>query len=127
MLPYYARNGDELTLEQWAALMEDDAYKIVVQENVGPYWVSTIWLGLDYNLFDGPPLIFETMVFFQGKQEPAIEWGGMDCYRWPTEDAAKAGHEEVCTLVRATMQEDLPDLGTARDRDVCHEPGEEHP
>ena len=31
---------------------------------IGPYWISTVFLGLNHRFFgDGPPILFETMVF----------------------------------------------------------------
>jgi len=32
---------------------------------VGPYFVSTIFLGLDHQWGNGPPILFETMVFVE--------------------------------------------------------------
>jgi len=50
--------------------------------------VSTIFLGMDHNWFDdGPPLLFESMVF-----------GGPldgDTYRYPTWDSALEGHKRL--------------------------------
>jgi hypothetical protein len=40
----------------------------VKQENVGKFWISTVFLGLDHNFFDdGPPVLWETMVFLNHK------------------------------------------------------------
>jgi hypothetical protein len=54
-------------------------------------WVSTVWLGFDYSFGDGPPLIFETMVFPSER-----DMGELDCERYSTEEAAKKGHERMC-------------------------------
>lgn len=54
-------------------------------------WVSTVWLGLDHQYGDGPPLIFETMVF-PGKDDI----GELDCERYSTEADALAGHAALC-------------------------------
>ena len=57
----------------------------------GGKWVSTVWLALDHQfLVDGPPLIFETMVF-------ASNGSGhdLDCERYATEAEAVAGHEAM--------------------------------
>ncbi len=102
---YFARNGDEITMEQWISLHRDFDYKVVRQEDVGSYFVSTVWLGLDHNWNpEGPPLFFETMVFpaDDGESVLALEFD-MDCYG--SEAAAVAGHEAMVTLVRATMQD----------------------
>jgi hypothetical protein len=47
--------------------------------------ISTVFLSLDHNWGDGPPLIFETMVF-GGKYDQEQE-------RYATETEALAGHE----------------------------------
>lgn len=102
---YYARDGQPLELMEWSRLHSDQAYKRVAETTIGAYWVSTVWLGLNHNWDDqGPPLIFETMVF------PADGGSALDLYsdRYSTEAQALAGHEEMCTLIRATAQ-DLPE------------------
>jgi hypothetical protein len=38
--------------------------RVVKQEDVGPFWVSTVFMGLDHDFSEkGPPLLFETMLF----------------------------------------------------------------
>jgi hypothetical protein len=105
---WYAKNGDELTPEQASALLVDPDYKIVEQTPIGPYWVSTVWLGLDHGFVPGlPPVIFETMVFATSE---SVEGLGpdMDSRRYCTEEQARAGHHEFVTLIRATLEEDIP-------------------
>jgi hypothetical protein len=53
------------SLLEWAAWMERDRERIVLQTAVGARQrVSTVFLGLDYRFFEnGPPLLWETMVF----------------------------------------------------------------
>src|SRR6266480_3669208 len=53
-------------------------------------WISTVWLGLDYSFMNGPPLIFETMVF-----ESKDDLSEIDCERYSTENEAILGHEEM--------------------------------
>lgn len=52
-------------LLEWARWIEENNdERIVRQEDIGPYWVSTVFLGLDHDFSEqGPPLLFETMVF----------------------------------------------------------------
>lgn len=55
--------------------------------------VSTIFLRLDHNMErDGPPLLFETMVFAEG------DWMDIDCRRCATWEEAEAQHQEMCDL-----------------------------
>jgi hypothetical protein len=51
-------------LMTWAHWLEQSENRIVRQEDVGDLWVSTVFLALDQSfLFDGPPRLFETMIF----------------------------------------------------------------
>ena len=77
----------------WHLKFEDLDYKKVRREDFGEYDVSTVWLGLDHSFGEGPPLIFETMVF-----------GGEDDFRYyqvryATEEEAIEGHEEAIKKV----------------------------
>jgi hypothetical protein len=50
------------SLEDWASRFEEN--KRVASDEVGPLYVSTVFLGLDHRFFgDGDPLLFETMIF----------------------------------------------------------------
>lgn len=60
--------------------------------------VSTVFLGLDHQFFDGPPLVFETMVFPGGDTS---QEGG--CWRYATRLDAALGHAKaVRELLDAT-------------------------
>jgi hypothetical protein len=119
---YYDRQGNPLTLEEWDALLGDYEYKRVASTEIGPYWISTVWIGLDMNYTGhGPPIIFETMVFSKSARdadrddpdrELLLEF---DCERYATEEQALRGHENMCTLVRATTQE-TPDMEPERQK-----------
>lgn len=50
-------------MAEWAVWF-DEADRVVRSTTLGPWWVSTVFLGMDHNfLRAGPPLLFETMVF----------------------------------------------------------------
>ncbi len=40
----------------------------VRQRTVGPYWVSTVFLGLDHQIMGSLPILFETMIFKNGNE-----------------------------------------------------------
>lgn len=88
MSNYYDRNGNPIELMEWAAALEGSR-QIARTTLPDGKWVSTVWLGLDHSFGDGPPLIFETMVF------PADDMTDLDCERYSTEAEAKAGHERM--------------------------------
>ncbi len=56
----------EATLEEFGLFFSPEFHRdrIVRQERVGGAFISTVFLCLDHNYrFDGPPLLFETMIF----------------------------------------------------------------
>jgi len=57
-------------------------------------WVSTVFLGLDYSFGEGPPILWETMIFGAT--------GDLNDYRerYTTAVDALEGHERACELVR---------------------------
>ena len=62
-LPYFDRDGDPLTLGEWAVLFEAPSYKMVKRTLLSNrYWVATIWTGVN-NDFDDPPTMLESSVF----------------------------------------------------------------
>lgn len=66
-------------LLEWARWFED-ADRRVFETHVGPYWVSTVFLGLDHSFGHGPPVLFETMIFLDTPEaqrrpgESLMEW-----------------------------------------------------
>lgn len=77
--------------------------KIAVEDATDPegreFCVSTVFLGLDHQYGDGPPLVFETMIF-ASKDGEITDW----CERWgdrySTIDGARAGHADAVQMVR---------------------------
>jgi len=71
----------------------------VADEIINGKRVSTVWIGLNHNLGDGLPLVFETMIFNSERS---------DCYldRYTTWDEAVAGHEKAKQWVLGGCKED---------------------
>lgn len=88
---FYDRGGRAITLDEWAKLVGDREYKRVGRTTMpdGRY-VSTVLLGLDHGFGEGPPLIFETMVF-----PSEGDWSELMVRRYSTLAEAVAGHAEV--------------------------------
>jgi len=63
----------------------------VAWAEIGDVKISTIFLGLDHQLGDGPPLLFETMIL-GGKHD-------QDQWRYHTWDEAMEGHKAAVKLV----------------------------
>ena len=68
-------------------------------DSVGLYDVSTVFLGLDHQFGDGPPMLFETMVFLT---DPPDGERGKDFAsdRYSTWEEAEKGHELTCAIVK---------------------------
>lgn len=86
---YYDRDGNRITQREWASHLDDMKYKRVAETTLPDgRWISTVWLGLDHNFMDGPPLIFETMVF--PNKTKLLE---IDMKRYASLEDARLGHE----------------------------------
>ena len=85
----------------WAKAFEDREARKVARTELGDgVYVSTVFLGLDHSFGQGPPLLFETMVF--GGQHD------QDMDRYTTWEQAEAGH-------RATVERIWPFYGLRDD------------
>lgn len=78
-------------LLEWAREFELSG-RHVAEDIVGDVRVSTVFLGIDHAFDDGPPLLFETMIF--GGQRDQYQ---TRCSTW---DAAEAQHAEALRLVK---------------------------
>lgn len=89
---YYKLDGHKtVPADQWEPLGAFEDGVVAKTHLPGDIEVSTVFLGLDHNWGDGPPLLFETMVF-GGPLDQEQE-------RWSTWDEAEAGHR--ATVERA--------------------------
>ena len=94
-----AKLGSKLWEKQMRKMekkLSDRSYKVVKQDYTKnkKWWVSTVWLGIDHGWGDGPPQIFETMVF-EVKDDVAQMGHDEQCERYATEKEALVGHNKV--------------------------------
>lgn len=101
-ISYYDREGNLLELDEYARLMSQAEY-VRVKKTEGPGWfVSTVWLGLDHDFTGkGPPLIFETMLFYTDGGK--IHSNDSMMTRAATENEALANHHEMVEQVRDAL------------------------
>lgn len=96
---YYDYQGREITMREWAVLIEEkrahpDGYWRVGHRERGDVIVSTVWIGIDLGFhIGGPPIIYETMVF-GGEYD-------QDTVRYATRYEAQVGHLAMCRKVFA--------------------------
>ncbi len=91
----YDWEGNPITTSQWARLFNDERH--VGEDDIGGVTVSTVWMGIDYAVFfEGPPLIFETMIF----GGPYDQWQ----WRYSTVEEAREGHARIVGLLRTGQE-----------------------
>lgn len=83
-------------LDAWGRWMSRgiDA-RTIARDRFGDVWISTVFLGMDH-AYDGPPMLFETMVFGGPLDEE------MD--RYSTRDEALRGHARMRVRVTGSTQ-----------------------
>ncbi len=102
MSRHYRRDGTPCDVLEWAEQFEKATDRQVAKTTVplgqgDAADVSTVFLGLDHSFGEGPPLIFETMVF-----------GGeldQECERYTTETEALFGHDRMVAKVQRTAKD----------------------
>lgn len=72
-------------------------WKRVEETWVGPWRVSTVFLGMDLNPLGGEILLFETMVFYGG------DGWELYCARYPSWEKAVEGHWAAVTWVKEEL------------------------
>jgi hypothetical protein len=89
-------------LMQWARWYENarrnDVTRIAA-DTVGNWWVSTVFLSLDHQYFDGPPILFETMVF-EHHDDPEMHGHCESMYRYSTIEEAEVWHKAIVESLR---------------------------
>lgn len=97
-------------LFEWARWFEDscgDERRRVGQTYLadGAVMVSTVFLGLDHSFREGPPVLWETMVFVEVDPAPpnlkALAESHVE--RYTSWEAARAGHEAVVAAIEGTL------------------------
>lgn len=94
MTGYYDRQGNLISGDMWPSHEDRRVARTKIDDDVS---VSTVHLVLDHGFGDGPPLIFETMVFGGDHDQ--------DCWRYSTEEQAQAGHDAVVAWLRGEGDE----------------------
>lgn len=94
-------------LLEWARKL-DNAMRRVAEDTIGDVYISTVFLGISYQFGDGPPLLFETMIF----------GGDRDGYQehYSTRADALAGHARAVALVSGTPEDGTTDIDEERPR-----------
>lgn len=106
---YYILEGHEARPEPdlmtWGFWFSDIGNRRVAETKVEGIHVSTVFLGSDHQFGNGPPLLFETMIF-SGEAIPELdEWQD----RYSTWAEAEEGHARAVALVNDALNGRLPE------------------
>jgi hypothetical protein len=99
---YYNRQGRPISNEQWTTEFSRTNRRVAWTDLGSLGRVSTVFLGLNHAYDDGPPIIFETMIF-DGPMADYME-------RYSTEDQALAGHAFAVQALQFYQPEKRPAL-----------------
>lgn len=97
----FNRAGEPISLNEFKTLLGDHDYKVVKQEKISDYFVSTVWMGVNMG-YGGSLLIFETMVFDRSMKEN--KYSDLTCERYATEAQAFEGHERIANETRLLVK-----------------------
>ena len=76
------------SVNAWGEMMEDIDRRRVGFDEIGDFQVSTVFIGIDHaSIGEGPPLLFETMVFAAGTVDDR------ETHRYSSWDDALIGHQ----------------------------------
>ncbi|GAB3080799.1 hypothetical protein GCM10027053_51490 [Intrasporangium mesophilum] len=96
---YYGLDGQPIEREEAWRLMADGDARRVAWTDIGDWWVSTVFLVLDHSFGMGPPMLWESMAFVEGRSDM------LGPVRYPTREAALAGHDQMVAEVRSMLAE----------------------
>lgn len=85
-------------------VLRNTAARRVTRDVVEGWRVSTVHLIVDHNFTgDGPPILWETMVFPENGASGGATWAGFT-RRYSSRDDALAGHREIVAAILAGME-----------------------
>lgn len=98
MMNFYDRQGRPISVQEWAAKLEDAQYRVLAVTRVQDLTISTIWVGMGFDEIKA--CIFETAVIEHDGQSRQWE-------RYQTEGDARRGHDRIVMRCRK-LREDKP-------------------
>jgi len=95
-------------LTEMAKVFESD--RGVAQTKIGDVTISTVFLCIDHQFGDGPPVLFETMIF----------GGQFDQYmqRYHTWEEAEAGHGYAVDFISCATDQEPKDQEPKKEEDI---------
>lgn len=82
----------EEALIAWSEFFQDADRRRVGYDIIDDITVSTVFIGLDHSFDQGPPVLFETMVFEKGEE--------VYCRRYHSWTEAEKGHAQIVAFAK---------------------------
>lgn len=109
MIKHWTLNAEGEPVEcdflAWLQWFENGEARVLRQDQVGSFKVSTVFLGVDHGWGDGPPLLWETMIFDDRTHAEAFD-GYQE--RYSSRRAALDGHHRAVETVLRTLDTTQP-------------------
>lgn len=83
---FYNIDGEPLT--EWQDISEALGNRWQIVDEIDGWTVSTVFLTINHNFHEGPPMLFETMIF-------DAEGSSVSSNRYATKEEAEAGHKKI--------------------------------
>ncbi len=87
-----------INLTEWARWFQAND-RHVAKDTVNGFFVSTVFLGLDHSFGEGPPVLWETMIFAPDN------WTGLEQWRYTSRADALAGHARAVEMAASFGKE----------------------
>jgi hypothetical protein len=111
----------ERDLFKWGEWLEEavtTGSRHLAEDTIGPYRVSTVFLGLDHAYGNGPPVLWETIIFGTEEEMEIIPGKKrryrktVDQFRYTSKAEALAGHARAVKLAESLPQPVTPAEGS---------------
>lgn len=108
---YYYSDGTPILGERAEQMMlvgkEFEKDRHIGSDVIGRFYVSTVFLVINHSFGDGPPLLWETMVFDrQGDEETGRD---LCCERYSSREEALEGHRKIVEAINNNTFTDYND------------------
>ena len=108
---YYKLSGHYVvpcSMEEMSELFADNNKRKVALTELDDVDISTVFLCMNHRFSeDGPPIVFETMIFCKNGVLPELD---QQMWRYCTWDEAEKGHRRVVSIVQKALEDSIPTI-----------------
>lgn len=103
---WYTPDGQPADLRTANDLLANGDARRVALTRLGMWEVSTVFLVLDHamGMGEGPPVLWETMLFCHDDNSGVRDMADLDCRRYTSREGAERGHEEMVSELRVALE-----------------------